>query len=336
MTWRERRLISILSAILAILMAAVVITLGVRYQRRRAAAERQPQEESFLVGESGYTALRYSNGAATLSFAQEGETWVWSDDADFPLDDSTVTAILDTLSTLKPQQTITDADTLATCGFDDPAATLTAETAQGSELRLVLGKTTTDGQSYYAQMNRDRTKAYIIDGALYELMSVPIYDMCALPELPELTEDNLQSITLRGPAAEDGGRSFTFLAARHEEDGATVWHSASGDVSRERLVRTLLEDLSALAFERCIDYRPSEAAAAFCGFESPTAEAVIDYTDAQGALQTVTLTIGDRLADGTGRYVRLDGGEAIYFLPTALMDPLVPIAINSLDALLQA
>ena len=56
----------------------------------------------------------------------------WADDPDFPLDDTTVTAMVDLLTSLKPQQTITDGDTLEAYGLDDPFATLTATTPETS------------------------------------------------------------------------------------------------------------------------------------------------------------------------------------------------------------
>lgn len=42
---------------------------------------------------------------------------------------------------------------------------------------------------------------YIISNSLYTEMSKTIYDMCDLPELPQLTEENLQSVTVEGAAS---------------------------------------------------------------------------------------------------------------------------------------
>ena len=58
---------------------------------------------------------------------------------------------------------------------------------------------------------------------------------------------------------------------------------------------------------------------------------LILYLDDNDAEQSLTVTIGSRLADGSGRYVRLEDDETIYFLPTDLLDPLMSIAVNGLE-----
>lgn len=47
-------------------------------------------------------------------------------------------------------------------------------------------------------MNGDESTVYIISGTLYNYLSTPIYDMCILPEIPDLAQENLDSITVTG------------------------------------------------------------------------------------------------------------------------------------------
>ena len=53
------------------------------------------------------------------------------------------------------------------------------------------------------------------------------------------------------------------------------------------------------------------------------------YT-ANGTDSSLNLTIGNRLPDGSGRYVRLGDDPTIYFLPTELLDPLMRLASEGL------
>ncbi len=335
MTWQERRTVTILSTILAVLCAALLIVLGIRYQQNR---DLPNQEDGTVPGTvtdpSAITALTYENGSTTLSFSlNKAGAWIWDVDPDFPLDDTTITAILEQLSSWKPQQTITDSAVLADCGMSDPTASLTAATAQGT-MTMLLGKATTDGNSYYMQLNNDESTAYIIADTLYQLLCTPIYDMCALPELPELPEDSIQSVTIRGAAPSEDARGITTVltAQRPEgETGSTTWRSAGANVTDDETVRALLSDLEHLAFEKCIDYRPSDEAAEICGFVTPAAELEVDYTTDTGAEQTLLLTMGNALPDGSGRYTRLGADTTIYLLPTAALDPLMRISANGLE-----
>lgn len=334
MTWKERRIVTFLSTILLILIIALLIVLGIRYRENRAAREEGAvfTESGIVTNQDVYTTLLYDNGSTTLSFTRdELGFWRWDGNTDFPLDDTVISSILEQLISWAPQQTLTDSDTLENSGLDEPSASLTAATESGSSTTLLFGKTTTDGNSYYVRLNGDENTVYIIDGALFKLMEVPIYDMCDLPELPTLTEERLQSITIRGVAGEEDSAGITTVltAQRAEEDSATTWRSSGANVTDLPDVRSLLEDITALSITKCIDYNPSEEAVSLCGFDN-AAQLNITYITEGGSEQSLSIAIGGRMLDGSGRYIRLDGDATIYFLSTELLDPLMRISAEGL------
>jgi len=354
MTWKERQTITLLLSIIAVLFAALLIVFGMRYREGREAALAEkdasvPSAGAALSDPGAYSALRYDNGSVTLSFAlDEDGKWIWSDGPDFPLNDGTVTSIVGTLSALKFQQVLPAAESKEEYGMDTPAATLTAS-GGGEEQTLVFGKTTTDGDSYYMMMNGDESTVYIVADTLVKLMRIPIYDMCVLPELPDLSELNLRAITIQGaaPAAdpseegdgEEGNRepaevseperpTVTLNARRSNgEDQPALWFSGSDNVTASPLFQDLLHDLQTMSMAKCVDYYPSSEAAEICGFQNPDAILKVEYA-AGGAEQTFILTVGARMPDGSGRYVRLEEDGAIYALSTDNADSLMTISVS--------
>ena len=112
MTWRERRIVTILSTILLILMAALLVVLGMRYRASRDIGNEDPVSGDTAVAadQNAYTSLQYDNGSTTLSFTRdENGTWTWDGSRDFPLDDTVITSILELLTNWKPQQILTGA-----------------------------------------------------------------------------------------------------------------------------------------------------------------------------------------------------------------------------------
>ncbi len=337
MTWRERRTITILTTILLVLAAILLIVLGIRYREHRAEEE---EGLAAMSGEDGliaadpnvYTSLSYTNGTTTLSFTRSDEgLWSWDADGDFPLDETGVTGILEFLTNWRPQQVLTDQAALEGSGMDDATVSLTAATAGGGVTTLLFGKATTDGASDYVRLNGDETTVYIIDGALRRMLDVPIYDMCRLPELPALAEAEMRSVSLQGPApAEEGAALLTTTLTAQSGGGTVSWRANGANVTDDPAVRALMEDLTALKLTKCVDYAPSEEAAEICGFESPQAVVKISYTqDDQEA--ELLLTVGARLPDKSGRYVRVGEEPAIYLLETALLDPMMRLAANGLE-----
>ena len=171
---------------------------------------------------------------------------------------------------------------------------------------------------------------YILSGTLRQLMDTSIYDMCRLPELPAPAEADMESITIRGAAPEEGEAPTVVLTAQVSGESVS-WRSDGSNVTADGTVRALLEDLTALSFARCVDYKPSEEAVAICGLDAPEATVEIAYTAETGEAATLTLSVGGRLPDKSGRYTRVDGDSTIYLMETALLDPLMRVAANGLD-----
>ncbi len=352
MTWKERRTVTILLSVAGALFLALLIVFGMIYRegREEALAGKTAAAGITAAGApadpGAYSALRCYNGSATLSFAlDEDGRWIWADGPDFPLDDGTVTSILEALASLKFQQVLPAGEDKSEYGLDTPSATLTAAAGTG-EQSLAFGKTTTDGDSYYMCMNGDESTVYIVADTLVKLMQTPIYDMCVLPELPDLSEGNLRAVTIQGPvpAEEDGDggeensgdpeepaetpeRPAVVLNARSSggENQSTLWFEGSDNVTASPLLQDLLYDLKTMSMAKCVDYFPSDEAAEICGFPNADAILKVEYA-ANGADQTFTLAVGARMPDGSGRYVRLEEDGAIYALATGSIDAVMTIS----------
>ena len=322
--------------VLAVILAAV--TLVRRSQEERAAEEAAAQDAASVITETeaAYSALTYSNGSTTLSFhLDESGNWVWSDDPEFPLDDSTIQSILSLLTNLKPQQTITEGDTLDAYGLDEPFATLTATKPDGGTLTIALGNTTTDGNSYYMLMDNQESPVYIISDSLYTYMSQTIYDMCDLPELPNLTEETLQSVTIEGAAStllRPIDKETSTDETTGEETVTVTWAAGGEDVTGNADTASLLAELGALTFTKCVDYKPSDEAAALCGFDAPQATVTAIYLNETGQEETLTLTFGSENLDATGYYVRMGEDSTIYQMDTAAVDTILSVTQSGLTA----
>lgn len=333
MSWKERRLITILSTIALILAVALILVLALRYREHRAEPDPdQPPTIGTVTDQNAFCSLSYDNGSTTLSFERdENGVWNWTADQDLPLDDSVILDILAQLTVWNPQQTLTDSDALEAAGLDAPAGSLTAAAEDGTYTTLLFGKTTTDGASRYVRLNGDETTVYIVDDGMFTLMQTPVYDMCRLPDLPVLEESRIQSITISGPEQE-GNTVVTTLLAQHSDDGTAVsWRADGANVTDDPIVQSLLEDLAALSLSKCVDYAPSNEAASICGLDQPAAVLRVVYLTESGTEQTLELTVGNRVPDKSGRYVRLADSDSIYLLVTDLLDPLMRIASGGLD-----
>ncbi len=325
----------------AVLAAAVLAVRSAKNRRSQDAAESLVSSSGMISDGAAYKSISYHNGNATLSFAlnKEGE-WYWTDDPDFPLNQDYLIQMTNTLSTLKPQQTITDGSAPEDYGLDEPTRTLSATASNGLLTTLALGNATSDGNSYYMLMNESETPIFIISGELVKEMSVGIYDMLLLPELPALTEDRLRTVTLTGAVTtelsafraqaqpDEGGDD----SSPESGDGGITWLCNGADMTADEQVQSVLEQLSELRLDACVDYRPSDGAAALCGFDAPTVTVTVSYTGDGNTSQTLTLTVGNPVLGGDGRYVRVNDDSTIYRMAAEKLDALLAVAEGGLDA----
>ena len=234
-----------LCALLLALMLLALAGCGQKEQPTQPENPDVPQEEA-----AAPVRLVCSNGSTTLRFSREEDGhWLWADDKTFPLDESYALTLLETVQGIESLPPVTTAAQLADYGLESSAKYVTLTDSQDTSVTYRLGKES-DGSVYVYREGAEAT-VYAVPDLLGQI-GRSIYDMMALPELPQLTAENVQSLTVAA-----GDVSFTLTPA----EGA--WTADGRDVTDQ------LADLTAwlgdMHLTACVDWRPSAGAAALCG-----------------------------------------------------------------------
>lgn len=343
MILNRKSLTTALSILVCVLLAAAILKWSDSYRAEREA--QQALESAQAVEEAAapaavYTRLTYYNGSTTLDFVQEEGVWYWTADHSFPLDDTNLRRILDRMEALESLETMEAPEDLEEYDLGAaPAATLTAS-GETEQLSLVFGKEREDGNRY-ALRNGDSSIIHILPDDLLEPMSVPIYDMMVLPRLPAPEAQRIDFIRIYGQTGEDGSyATYTILTAQRPDmqegqtltPGDVTWRSNGANVTDDPDVQALLADLAALSIDKCMNYNPSAEAVTLCGFDAPTAILEVDFLTEGGAEQSLQLTVGSPVPDGSGHYVRCGTEDpTVYRLPETALDALLRIAQSSLE-----
>lgn len=342
---KQKKLLIGLS-ILVIILLLLFITIQLFQKHQTEEQERLQQEENasqILTESRTYTSLNYYNQDHNLSFSlsPDSNQWVWTDHPDFPLDNSNITEILNTLNQLKPLQTITDGDTLESYGLDlqNPAAAITASDAQGQTLTLTLGNLAIDGTGYYMLLNQQESPVYLIDKALYENISKDIYDMYDLPDLPVLNQESLQSVIIKGP---NGDSLFSIQKEQdhtnpddENQDDANqdiTWTSNGVDISDQENLKSLLDALPQLSIQSCYKFDPTEEDLSSCGFSQPISIEILYTDESQNNQeeQALTVYVGNQDPEQSSWYLRLNTDPAIYQVSNSVIQSLLD-AYNNQD-----
>ena len=298
-------------SVCALLLALMLLALagcGQKEQPTQPENPDVPQEEA-----AAPVRLVCSNGSTTLRFSREEDGhWLWADDKTFPLDESYALTLLETVQGIESLPPVTTAAQLADYGLESSAKYVTLTDSQDTSVTYRLGKES-DGSVYVYREGAEATVYAVPD--LVSQIGRSIYDMMALPELPQLTAENVTSLTVTA-----GERTLTLTPA----EGA--WTADGRDVTDQ------LADLTAwlgdMHLAACVDWRPSAGAAALCGLEEPAVTLTAAYTHA-GADRSFTLTVGGQR--GAGYCVTVSDDDTVYLMSAEALAPLLTLAQSGLE-----
>jgi len=245
------------------------------------------------------SSLVYNNGSTTLRFSYS-DKWIWVDGPTFPLDDSTVTQIMEELPKLLSLEPEKSSDDLSAYGLADSSRYLTVAGENGSQT-VYFGTQKEDG-SWYMRL-ADSDAVYLIPDDFMSLLSKNIYDMAILPTLPALTED---IVTFIGVSRSEEDNTYLL-----KTDG--VWKSNGKDVSAK--AQKILEELNSMEVIRCVDYFPASGVRELCGLGEGAATATVKYLNSVGTESELVLVIGKEMESGEGVYVTIGESSAIYCVP---------------------
>lgn len=273
----------------------------------------QPEDPNVTQKEEAVPVhLVCSNGSITLRFSLEEGHWLWADDQDLP-----------------PRRELCPGHAGDGAGHRESAACHHRRPAGGlwaGQPHQIRHRHRQPGRIRHLPPGQGvrRQRVCIPGGGEATVYAVPdlmsqigrsIYDMMALPELPQLTAENVTSLTVTA-----GERTLTLTPA----EGA--WTADGRDVTDQ------LADLTAwlgdMHLAACVDWRPSAGAAALCGLDKPAVTLTAAYTHA-GADRSLTLTVGGQR--GAGYCVTVSDDDTVYLMSAEALAPLLTLAQSGLE-----
>lgn len=112
------------------------------------------------ISVSDVTGFSYLNNGETLSFEKDGEEWIYSGDTSWDMDEDSIEEMLGKACDVASTEKI-NAENLSDYGFDEPANTITLETAEGSKV-VKIGMYNEIVSKYYLAID-DSKELYLVE-----------------------------------------------------------------------------------------------------------------------------------------------------------------------------
>jgi len=276
----------ILLTVLVVLVVAYVVT----GQLKKKSAEKENEQKQIAVLDmSDITSIQYTNGTDTMSFIKEGGTWYSESDKEFPLQQSSLKTMAETFGTLSANRELTDGDTLADYGLEEPQYTITLKDADGEQQNIYIGNAA--GEDYYMTVG-DKEKIYTVDYSVVNAMNFDLDSMLQKDTFPSIGADNIKKVTIT------------------KVGETTEYDADNSDQSDD--ITAIGGGLGAAYFVDCVDYSVQADELAQYGLdEAQRTTVTVVYTDSDDKEQTFTLYVGGRDESDAYNYVQMDGSKMV-------------------------
>ena len=276
----------ILLTVLVVLVVAYVVT----GQLKKKSAEKENEEKQIAVLDmSDITSIQYTNGTNTMSFIKEGGTWYSESDKEFPLQQSSLKTMAETFGTLSANRELTDGDTLADYGLEEPQYTITLKDADGEQQNIYTGNAA--GEDYYMTVG-DKEKIYTVDYSVVNAMNFDLDSMLQKDTFPSIGADNIKKVTIT------------------KVGETTEYDADNSDQSDD--ITAIGGGLGAAYFVDCVDYSVQADELAQYGLdEAQRTTVTVVYTDSDDKEQTFILYVGGRDESDAYNYVQMDGSKMV-------------------------
>lgn len=273
-----------------------------------------------LLGEgANIAALSWERDGATIALRKNGDAWQVEGDAEYPLDQEAVKALVSSLAALAGNLRLEGVDAPEDYGLDAPTLVAEIELADGQTRTLSLGNETLLGGEYYVSAG-EAGVVYVTDVALSSVLSASLDELTQWEEIPQV--DDIARLVILGPSAS--------LDQTYYEDSAALTYNPEWRWFQTGLqypsdtdaMRLLLDDVAALAWNGFVAHGVEGEALAEYGLDSAGSTSVVAFVEGQSE-SALSLVIGASCEEGY--YAMLAGSDCVYTM-----------AAESVASLLQA
>ena len=339
---KRMKTLLILCIILVVAIVAIIVEKGIK---QHIDTVNTIDEEVFAVSEDDLTQVSISYGDDEITLEKTDDTWTYTDDTDFPVNQDYVAELLSYFESVHASFIIDDVTDYSQYGLSSPEATLTFTTEDGDSV-ITFGTFSTIDEKRYICV--DGGSVYLIDDDLLAYVSADVDDYLARDSVYSYSQ--LTALTVTGDGNvnveydPDGDYTYTDDYDYYYVDGED--HKPLS----ESLVLTYLSSLESMDLTEYETYKADTSTLADYGLDSPTLTVVItgevpaddseESEDDDDAVESMTQTIYFyHEEDSDTAYLYFDGSTIVYAITSdeyetladASYETLRPTEIVSID-----
>lgn len=276
-----------------VLITLLVILAGTFFVLKNNNSKNEDETEEYSetlinADAAGISTLTITNNQGTMEFTYDSTSsaWKYAPDKEFPLDDTKVSSITDSLSEFKAQRRLEDTlENIAEYGLDNPAYTL--KISGDTNVTLYIGNKTSTG-NYYAYIDGSEI-VYTIDSTLPDSLNVSLNDMAVMDTVPSITDSDVYGMVINGTQYdyfESGNQQYDYTLSNNwfakDHEGKYIAMDTTA-------VNEVITAITGMSYTGCAKYKASGDELTQYGLDDENKKTVtVKYKETQSSDETET------------------------------------------------
>ena len=260
--------------VLVILSGAYV---GVKtYVAKQDAKEEESNEEDnqevVSIASEDIQSIRFVLDKKEVTFEKDGDSWVKSDECNFPVDQDKLDTLAGVFSSVTAQRTLKDVVDLSEYELDNPQNTITVTTTDGTTTVIQVGMENDSTSQEYIDLDNDSSTVYVVSNSTFQSFEGTLYDFAKSGTFPTVDSSTVSKIAV-------DGKDSSYVVEKDENNFWNITSDGETEKADSAKATSLASSLSSLAYASYVNYNCSESELAQYGLDKPYAEITVDYQE---------------------------------------------------------
>ena len=316
----KKKSVNLITAVgvLVVLSGAYV---GVKaYVAKQEAADTESAEEEnpeiISIASADVKSIKFVIDKKEVTFEKDGDSWVKSDETDFPVDQDKIDTLVSSLNSIKAERTLENVEDASEYELDQPDNTITVTTEDGETTVIQLGMENDSTSQEYIDLNEDSSTVYVVSNSTFSSFKGTLYDFAKSGVFPTVDSSTVSKISV-------DGKDSSYVVEKDENNFWNITGDGETEKADSAKATSLASTLSSVAYASYVNYNCAEDELSQYGLDKPYAEITVDYqeevekestddeNEAENGDEEVSETSGDENQADENADSETDGSESL-------------------------
>ena len=209
---------------IVILLVLLGVYIGLKVAGPKEEEEQTEEKEitAFEINAEDIAQVSIENNGVLYTFVKEEETWKYTEDENFPLNQAVVSNLVSGITAVNAQRELKDIENPEDYGLSEPKLKVTVTDKDNTQTVLNFGDDNEAVSGAYMSIGNNE-KIYLVNSSMKTDLQFEKNDLAEMEELPQIAVGNIQKVEI---SSENGVKTL------QEEEAGGLWNLYKEDGSQ--------------------------------------------------------------------------------------------------------